>query len=222
MLACLQVRDKMHAMTLTFWVLPSTILNIARYTINPVKQFWSSSLILFAQQLLLLHRLNYVSVYYAKYALEFKTKQKSPRTECCTKSSKSGWKAILTFLCWWSGEIWRFRRTKVFRTVPRPSIVSWESGCLGARQWTGVDELEVDRAECVCLGLSSQSLRQQTRSSHPNFGCGIYEDVATLSSLENSVVFVVLISTGNLRIRMVVISSVSTWPKNVSQLYRVL
>ena len=65
---------------------------------------------------------------------------------------------ILTFLCWWSSELWRLHQTKVFQTVPQPNIVSSESRCLDARRQTLPHWVEVGRTGNEYLWFSQWSL----------------------------------------------------------------
>ena len=77
--------------------------------------------------------------------------------EYCTEG-----RYLLTFLCWWSWELWPRRQTKVFQTVPQPNIVSSKSRCLDARRQTLLREAEVDRTAHECLWFSPRSLHQKT------------------------------------------------------------
>ena len=72
---------------------------------------------------------------------------------------------MLTFLCWWTWEFWRFHQTRVFQTVPQPSIVSPESRCLDLRlQTVAVWVVAVCRTEYASLWFSPRSLQHHSMS----------------------------------------------------------
>jgi len=57
------------------------------------------------------------------------------------------WSEILTFLYWWTWELWRCPQTTVLQTAPRTSTASSESICPDAHRRTLARELEVGRMD---------------------------------------------------------------------------